>query len=191
MEVINNIDDFIKEMSITHLFIDIDGVIFASCDAIIQILNERYGGNFQGSDVTSWDFQCCYSNMTSQEIEDTFADPRFFEIVKPIKGALEFIDKYRDKIVIVTKATTDNFIHKRKWFDEHGYSDIPIIALPLNCSKSLINMDTIGKWSLFIDDSTYNLQDSNADYKVQFREYNDQKEREWQKGWDGLVMYQW
>ena len=53
MEVINNIDDFIKEMSITHLFIDIDGVIFASCDAIIQILNERYGGHFQGSDVTS------------------------------------------------------------------------------------------------------------------------------------------
>ena len=191
MEVINNIDDFIKEMSITHLFIDIDGVIFASCDAIIQILNERYGENFQGSDVTSWDFQCCYSNMTSQEIEDTFADEKFFEIVKPIKGALEFIDRYRDKIVIVTKATTSNFLHKRKWFDEHGYSDVPIIAVPLGMSKSIINMNSIDGWSLFIDDSTNNLNDSNADYKVQFREYNDNKERAWQKGWDGLVIYNW
>ena len=191
MNIINNIDDFIKKHNITHLFIDIDGVIFASCDAIIQILNERYGGDFKGSDVTSWDFQCCYPNMTSEEIEDTFADPRFFEIVKPIKGALEFIDRYKDKIVIVTKAVTDNFIHKRKWFDEHGYSDVPIIGLPLNVSKSLINMDRVDSWSLFIDDSTNNLNDSNADFKIQFREYNDDKEREWQKGWDGLVMYNW
>ena len=129
--------------------------------------------------------------MTSEEIEDTFNDPKFFDIVKPIDGALEFMDRYKDKIVIVTKAVTDNFIHKRKWFDEHGYSDVPIIALPLNCSKSLINMDTIGEWSLFIDDSTQNLIDCNADYKVQMREYYDNKEREWQKGWDGLVMYQW
>ena len=191
MNIINNIDDFIKKHNITHLFIDIDGVIFASCDAIIQILNERYGGNFKGSDVTSWDFKCCYPNMTSEEIEDTFADEKFFEIVKPIKGALEFIDRYRDKIVIVTKATTSNFLHKRKWFDEHGYSDVPIIALPLNCSKSLINMDRVDSWSLFIDDSTNNLQETNADYNIMFKEYNDQKEREWQKGWGGLTMYEW
>ena len=58
-------------------------------------------------------------------------------------------------------------------------------------SKSIINMNSIDGWSLFIDDSTNNLNDSNADYKVQFREYNDDKERAWQKGWDGLVMYNW
>ena len=191
MKVIKDIDSFIKDNNITHIFIDIDGVIFHSCQAMIDILNERYGGNFDGSDVTSWNFQCCYPNMTSEEIEDTFADPRFFEIVKPIKGALEFIDRYRDKIVIVTKAATDNFIYKRKWFDEHGYSDVPIIGLPLNVSKSLINMDRVDSWSLFIDDSTNNLNDSNADFKIQFREYNDDKERAWQKGWNELVMYQW
>ena len=99
MNIINNIDDFIKKHNITHLFIDIDGVIFASCDAIIQILNERYGGNFDGSDVTSWNFQCCYPNMTSEEIEDTFNDPKFFDIVKPIDGALKFVDRYRYKLL--------------------------------------------------------------------------------------------
>ena len=189
--VVCDIDEFIKSHSITSIFIDIDGVIFASCDAIIQILNERYGGNFDGSDVTSWNFQCCYPNMTSEEIEDTFNDPKFFDIVKPIDGVLKFMDRYRDKIILVTKASAENYAHKRKWFDDRNFADIPIIALPLNCSKSLINMDTIGEWSLFIDDSTYNLQDSNADFKMQFREFNDQKEREWQKDWDGLVMYNW
>src|SRR5574344_1388199 len=143
MNIINNIDDFIKKHNITHLFIDIDGVIFASCDAIIQILNERYGGHFQGSDVTSWDFQCCYPNMTSQEIEDTFNDPKFFDIVKPIDGALEFINRYRDKIILVTKANIENYAHKRKWFDDRNFADMPIIALPLNVSKVLIILMSI------------------------------------------------
>lgn len=191
MEVIDNISDFIDKMHIDKIFLDCDGVIMASCQAIVEILNERYGGNFKGSDVTSWNFQCCYPNMTSKEIEDVFNDPKFFDIVKPIDGALEFLDKYRDRIVIVTKASIENYAHKRKWFDDKGFKDIPIIALPLNVSKSLVNMDNIAEYSIFIDDNEQNLIDSNADYRVQFREYDDDKEREWQKGWDELVMYQW
>ena len=191
MNIINNIDDFIKKHNITHLFIDIDGVIFASCDAIIQILNERYGGNFDGSDVTSWNFQCCYPNMTSEEIEDTFNDPKFFDIVKPIDGALEFMDRYRNKIILVTKANFENYAHKRKWFDDRGFN-IPMIALPLNVSKSLVNMNSIDEYSLFIDDNTQNLIDSNSDFKVQFREYQSNNDkREWVKDWDGMVLYKW
>ena len=194
MKVIKDIDSFIKDNNITHIFLDIDGVIFHSCQAMIDILNERYGGNFDGSDVTSWNFQCCYPNMTSEEIEDTFNDPKFFDIVKPIDGALEFMDRYRDKIILVTKANIENYAHKRKWFDDRNFADIPMIALPLNVSKGFIDMQNCTgfyNYSLFIDDSTNNLQETNADYNIMFKEYNDQKEREWQKGWDGLVMYQW
>ena len=194
MKVIKDIDSFIKDNNITHIFIDIDGVIFHSCQAMINILNERYGGNFDGSDVTSWNFQCCYPNMTSEEIEDTFNDPKFFDIVKPIDGALKFMDRYRDKIILVTKANIENYAHKRKWFDDRGFKDVPMIALPLNVSKGFIDMQNCTRlynYSLFIDDSTNNLQETNADYNIMFKEYNDQKEREWQKGWDGLVMYQW
>ena len=194
MKVIKDIDSFIKDNNITHIFIDIDGVIFHSCQAMIDILNERYGGNFDGSDVTSWNFQCCYPNMTSEEIEDTFNDPKFFDIVKPIDGALEFMDRYRNKIILVTKANIENYAHKRKWFDDRGFKDAPMIALPLNVSKGFIDMQNCTgfyNYSLFIDDSTNNLQETNADYNIMFKEYNDQKEREWQKDWDGLVMYQW
>lgn len=194
MDLIKDIDVFIEDKNISHIFLDIDGVIFHSCQAMIDILNERYGGNFDGSDVTSWNFQCCYPNMTSEEIEDTFNDPKFFDIVKPIDGALEFMDRYRDKIILVTKANIENYAHKRKWFDDRNFADIPIIALPLNVSKGFINMQNCTgfyNYSLFIDDSTNNLQETNADYNIMFKEYNDQKEREWQKGWDGLVMYQW
>ena len=191
MKVIKDIDSFIKDNNITHIFIDIDGVIFHSCQAMIDILNERYGGNFDGSDVTSWNFQCCYPNMTSEEIEDTFNDPKFFDIVKPIDGALEFMDRYRDKIILVTKASVENYALKRKWFDDRGFN-MPIIALPLNVSKSLVNMNSIDEYSLFIDDNTQNLIDSNSDFKVQFREYQSNNDkREWVKDWDGMVLYKW
>lgn len=191
MKVIKDIDSFITDMEIDKIFLDIDGVIFHSCQAMIDILNERYDGNFDGSDVTSWNFQCCYRGMTSEEIESIFNNGLFFKIVKPIDGALEFMDRYRDKIILVTKANIENYALKRKWFDDRGFKDIPMIALPLNVSKGFINMDNINEYSLFIDDSTQNLIDCNADYKVQMREYCDDKEREWQKSWNGLVMYQW
>lgn len=191
MKVIKDIDSFITDNEIDKIFLDIDGVIFHSCQAMIDILNERYGGNFDGSDVTSWNFQCCYRGMTSEEVESIFNNGLFFKIVKPIDGALEFMDRYRDKIILVTKANIENYALKRKWFDDRGFKDIPMIALPLNVSKGFINMNNIYEYSLFIDDSTQNLIDCNADYKVQMREYCDGKEREWQKGWNGLVMYQW
>lgn len=191
MKVIKDIDSFITDNEIDKIFLDIDGVIFHSCQAMIDILNERYGGNFDGSDVTSWNFQCCYRGMTSKEVESIFNNGLFFKIVKPIDGALEFMDRYRDKIILVTKANIENYALKRKWFDDRGFKDIPMIALPLNVSKGFINMNNIYEYSLFIDDSTQNLIDCNADYKVQMREYCDDKEREWQKGWNGLVMYQW
>lgn len=190
MKVIKDIDSFITDMEIDKIFLDIDGVIFHSCQAMIDILNERYGGNFDGSDVTSWNFQCCYRGMTSEEVESIFNNGLFFKIVKPIDGALEFMDRYRDKIILVTKANIENYALKRKWFDDRGFN-MPIIALPLNVSKGFINMNNINEYSLFIDDSTQNLIDCNADYKVQMREYCDDKEREWQKGWNGLVMYKW
>lgn len=191
MKVIKDINSFIYEREIDKIFLDIDGVIFHSCQAMIDILNERYGGNFDGSDVTSWNFQCCYRGMTSEEIESIFDNGLFFKIVKPIDGALEFMNRHRDKIILVTKANIENYALKRKWFNDRGFKDIPMIALPLDVSKGFINMDNINEYSLFIDDSTQNLIDCNADYRVQMREYCDDKEREWQKGWNGLVMYQW
>lgn len=197
-KVIEDIDKFIRNNNIAKIFIDVDGVIMASCQAIIDILNKKYGGNFEGSDVTNWNFQCCYPNMTSEEIEDIFNTSKFFEVVKPIDGALEFLNKYKDNIILVTKSSPENYIKKRKWLNDKGFENIPIIALPLNISKGYVNMQNCAsveeyseEYSLFIDDSTNNLREVNADFCVMFKEYRDDKKREWQDGWKGMIMYHW
>lgn len=189
---ITNIDDFIQANNITTIFLDVDGVIFSSCQAMVDILNEKNDTNFNGANVFSWDFKEIDPTISGQGVEELFSDKKFFKVVKPIKGALDFLEKYRDRIIIVTKSQPNNFILKRKWFDKKGFSDIPIIAIPLEISKSIIDMFGYDGTTLFIDDSTKNLEEcSSADFSIQFREYNDDQndKREWIKDWDGFVMY--
>ena len=67
---INSIDKFIQDNNITHIYLDIDGVLFASCQACADILNEMQGTDFNGSDVLSWDFKNICPNITLEEIND-------------------------------------------------------------------------------------------------------------------------
>ena len=183
-----NIDKFIKTISPNKIYLDVDGVIFHSCQAICDILNGIYGTNVKGSDILSWNFKEFDKEFIDEDIEELFGNQRFFEIVKWIKGAFEFIRIYKDKIIIVTKGTKDNIYYKLTVFESLGL-DVPIISLPFTCSKGSIDM--IG--GLHIDDCTNNLIESNATYKIQFLEYNDGKNniREWTKDWNGIKMYKW
>lgn len=183
---IDNIYDFIECSSIDNIFLDVDGVILHSCQAMCDIINEKYGVDFKGEDVTTWNFNNLLPNFTDEEVEELFEDELFFDYVEFIDGVKDFIKKYEDRIIIITKARTNNFIQKRLLFDLNNLN-VPIIPIPLNISKSIINMSN----GVFIDDSTNNLLESNAKYKIQFKEYNDKKEREWQVGWKGLELYSW
>ena len=188
---INSINKFIQDNNITHIYLDIDGVLFASCQACADILNEMQGTDFNGSDVLSWDFKNICPNITLEEIEDMFVSDLFFQQVQWIKGALEFIKQHRNNITIITHARTENFIQKRMFFNQYGLEDIPIIPIPIEMPKGIINMKCFYGKSLFIDDSTINLYSANSDFKIQFREYKDNKKRDWQENWFGDIMYEW
>lgn len=185
--VINNIENFISKNKIDKIFLDVDGVLLHSCQAICDILNEMQGTDFKGEEVLSWNFKNICPNITDDEIEELFSTDLFFNYVQWIEGCKEFMRRHENDIVIVTKGTTENFVQKRIMFDSNGFENIPIIPIPFNISKGLINMQN----GLFIDDNANNLNESNATYKAMFCEYNDDKEREWQKDWNGLKMYKW
>lgn len=161
-----------------RIWVDIDGVLMKSCQAICDIV-----GKGNGEDILSWDFKEIGLNI--KDADKLFESKVFFDNVKLVDGAKEFLEKYRESIIIVTKGGVDNCKYKREFFNNIGFSDIPIICIPINVSKGIINMDN----SIFIDDSTINLKESNATFKIQFREYKDDKIREWQKDWDGDIYY--
>ena len=168
--------------NVPTIFLDFDGCITHSCQAVVDILNKKYQTSFTGADVTTWDFKNCFPDMTAEKVEDIFNSKEFFDVLQPIKGAFEFMDMYRNRIYIVTKANPDNYKYKCEWLKKYGFDDIPVIGLPLNVSKSIVDMrGVLHIPTIFIDDSSQNLIQSNASVKILFHEYNDNKKREWQQ----------
>ena len=174
--------------SVDIIYLDVDGVILDSASAIVELLNQKYETNCKSSDITSWDFKNVKSDLTSQEIESIFNDKRFFDIVRPYDGVFDFMRKFRFKIRMFSKGGIDNIYLKRKYFDSCGFEDIKLIGLPLSLSKGLINMRRDGL-AMFIDDSTNNLEDCNADIRIQFKEFDN--DAEWQRNWNGVTMKEW
>ena len=188
-KIIGNIERFIEQHNIKRIYLDMDGVLIHSCQAICDMINEIQGTNFTGDEVLSWNFQEICPNLTDDDVERLFADPIFFQYVKWINGALEFVKKYEHCTWIVTKGTWMNLHCKEQFLEEYGISHFILLGMNFNQSKGDVDMNMVD--SLFIDDCTNNLNESNAKYKIMFKEYNDDKEREWQKDWNGLVMYNW
>lgn len=188
--IVSNIDKYIQHIQqkdkLKYIYVDMDGVLIHSCQAICDMLNEIQGTDFTGDEVLSWNFHEICPTLTDEDVEKLFADPIFFQCVQWVNGAFDFIKRYKNRVIIVTKGTKENIDLKREFLKEY-YLDPMFCSLNLNESKGDIDMSN----SLFIDDCTNNLNESNARYKIMFKEYNDNREREWQKGWDGLVMYNW
>ena len=186
--IISDIEKFIDYVNVDHIYLDVDGVLIHSCQAICDILNEDKGTNFTGNQVLSWNFKEICPDLTDGDIELLFADDRFFKYVQWIKGAREFIERHENDITIVTKGTYLNILRKILFFNRYDIS-VPIEGLSLDTSKNEIDMSK----GIFIDDCTKNLIESNAKYKVQFLEYNDglNEQREWIKGFNGYKMYKW
>ena len=185
---VNNIEQMIRDEHISTIFLDLDGVVIQSVRAMCELFNMIYDVHLEPIQITSWNFNEYKSDMTADEVESLFENPKFFDLFKVYDGVLEFINRHRDKIVFLSKGTTLNGSRKREYFDALGLADIPLIVLPLNVSKGYINMGYNGR-SLFIDDCTQNLIDSNADVKILFMEY--ENNATWQLNWNGLKMNNW
>ena len=186
---ITNIENFINHYNIKEIYLDVDGVLLHSCQAVCDMINEKHNTSYTGDEILSWNFKEICPNLTNEDVDSLFADIIFFTKVKFIDGAWDFLKRHENDIIIVTKGTEQNIIWKRAYFDKNNLWNLKMLGLGLNKSKNEIDMSR----GLFIDDCTQNLEESNAKYKIQFLEYDDDKneQREWIKGWNGLKMYNW
>lgn len=164
-----------------YIYCDIDETLWDSIDAVLVTLNKRYNTNYKASEVTTWNFNNLYPNMTDEEIEAIFDSNEFFKNVKFKNGAEDWLRKeYKNNnITLITKGNKSNLIKKQKWFKDHGFENIPFIGLPNNESKGSIDMTNC----IFIDDCKKNLDESNAKWKILFE---NNPNGEWLQGWTGL-----
>lgn len=168
-----------------YYFLDFDCTLVKSLKESTKILNSIHNMNLKPEDIKTWNFKEYDPSLTDEQIEKIFADESFFEELEFYEGAKEFCLRHKNNTIIVTKGTDKNLYLKKSWLKDNGLHNIPVIGLPIEVSKNFINM---GNNTVFIDDSTYNLIDSNASWKIQFREFD---ETDWNKDWKGWVFKSW
>lgn len=179
---VSNIEALISELDINKIYLDADGVIIQSVKAMVQLIKDKYSIDLEPCEVVNWNF---HDDLSSKQIEDLFSDESFFDIVELYYGVFDFIRRHTDKITIITKGNSRNLELKGLLFAHNGFNEVKYIGLPLNKSKGCVDMSG----ALFIDDCVANLNETNADIKILFREYNNNAE--WQMGWNGLEMRSW
>lgn len=174
-------------MSEYFYFLDFDCTLTKSLDPIVMELNKKYHKNVKPSDIKSWNFREIH-DLNDDEIESIFSSELFFENLEFYDGADKFLKLNSENCIIITKGLPNNLCFKRQWLDSKGFLNIPMIGLDLSVEKSYVNMKHEYLPTIFIDDNTSNLLCSNADHKIQFREYG---ETEWNKDWNGKIITDW
>ena len=172
-----------------NIFIDFDGTIVNTIKSITSLYNEdyKYYKDYTPvcwTNINTWDFSEC--RCASKEYINTyFNQQRFFDRLEFMDWAKEILDdliKNYD-VTIVSSGYSPNLKAKEIWINEHlPYCKFIGVNFKEHFDKSHIDMGD----SIFIDDSSHNLETSNAKYKICFGDIYD-----WNKDWDGKRCYNW
>ena len=174
---------------IKTLYIDFDGTLVATIDAIVELYNEdfKYYKDFHYVNwwtVDTWGFEEC-NCAPPRYIDLYFNQPRFFDklhFMPWAECAINELSKYYT-IKIVSHGYSPNLRLKEIWIKDR-LSNVEFIGVNLKeySDKSHIDMSD----GLFVDDSAKNLITSNAKENICFGDVYS-----WNKSWTGKRMGNW
>lgn len=172
-----------------NIYIDFDDTITNSIQALLAISNKRYGTNYKIEDVGDWDFKDIYPDVPLKEIVSIYDTDEFYNLLNIKLDALFVLRRFakRNKVFIVTKVNKRSMVQKFQWIKEHIQNfgiDVELIGIPLNKSKGIVDMSE----GIMIDDNVKFLNETNAKYKVLFK--NNRKFDRLQE-WSGMSATSW
>lgn len=175
------------------LYIDVDDTILKSSEAVIKILNKKYGINPSKSinDMKDWGYRSIYKNITDDEVEKIYESDEFFNIVEFDQSFLNFYNLNKNKIDITfcTKGTQINLNKKESLIKSVFGKNVSYIGLKFKLDvdgnkikdykKYVVNM----KHGIQIDDRTDSLRDTNANIKILI---NNDRPRTWNQNYENI-----
>ena len=171
------------------LFIDFDGVIASTVQAIVSLYNVdfQYYKKYKPicwKDIDTWNFTEC-NCADADYINKYFNQSRFFSILSFMPYAYETITMLKElyDITIVTMGYRPNLTGKKIWLEEN-LPGIDWIGVNMKKYKDKSHIDMSD--GIFIDDSYSNLISSNAEKKYCFGEVHS-----WNEKWEGPRFYDW
>ena len=165
------------------IILDFDGVIGASISSMcksLETIRNLPEGTYNPKLVKKWNFEDVIPELDHDRVNDMFESDIFWRNLKPINGAIEFINKYRDDIVICTIGTNKNIQKKLAWIEKHlGKVDVLPIIINIGSHHTAIDKSVIDMTNcILVDDNVNALDTSNAKYKILFDEFG-----EWNAEW--------
>lgn len=167
------------------LYLDFDGVIGNSIEAITTLYNDDFQAYpdfhpIMPEDIHTWNFEECKC-ANSDTFNMYFNTPRFFDNLKFMDQADTFIWllSYQFDFIIVSHGNYPNLQLKKKWIDRklklfindtkmlnQGVVDFIGVDFHDHDDKSHVDMSD----GIFVEDTYDNLVTSNAKYKIIFGE---------------------
>ena len=174
------------------LFLDFDGVIADTVDAVCELyrqdfaLYDKYQA-VQPHEINTWKFKEC-SLLPEGLLHQYFKQHRFFDVLKPMDAFcnrhIDLLEQMYD-LSICTVGDSQNIKGKKIWLDLYLmpttlYELIPVD--PDDGGKSKVDMSD----GILVDDRADNLRTSNASIKICFGEV-----KGWNSDWNGLRCKDW
>jgi len=179
-------------------YLDFDGTIVDSCDAMAAWYNYTYQfyKDFKpaiGKDIYKWDGKDQLTLSQEGDIVKIFNSDFFFEHVKPNKDAHDVLKRMHEsskfELIVCSIGTAENISKKVLYLKENFPFIKQHIMLVQDYSSDLkMNKSILRGKAILLDDHVDNLYTSKVEFPVLYKNNGD---REWNIGWDGRRATSW
>ncbi len=142
------------------ILVDADGVLENHTHVWIEMLNEKYGRTVKYDDVKDWNMGKAYPGLTRDQIYDIELDDRMYDLMQPLDGAKECLEKLlenNNEVYVVTSTPYKALKSKLEKVLFRYYPFLKWKDIIVTSNKKLIKGDVL------IDDGVHNLLE--GDYK--------------------------
>lgn len=153
------------------IFLDFDSTLANSIKAICHAFSVIDGVKYDHSLVNTWNFHNVIPHANQKSVDAMFNSHLFWGNLELYNGVKEFIEEYKDRIIIVSIGSIENQTKKIPWIHKHigRVSMLPVVTdmsiHPKTLNKTFIRMD---ENDIFVEDSDSHLNLSTAGLNILF-----------------------
>lgn len=102
--------------------IDFDNIINNLNEKTLELYNAHSGKSIQMSDITTYNFYDCLPSEDAEGIVKLFKNKTLWDVLTPIAGARDGLQKLIDKghkVYLVTASSPESFMWKMSWLKKY------------------------------------------------------------------------
>jgi 5'(3')-deoxyribonucleotidase len=173
------------------IILDFDSTIVKTHEAVLALYREITGDESTQVDDKNlqWNMKGICPKWTQEEVDSTFTNPRLFELLEPIDGAVEVLQRLHNDgyyLEICSMHRKEGVPFKEAYIKKNLSMVNKITILPFESATKTKKFDKSSVLGdIIIDDRLDALESSKCKYKICFGQYS------WNREWQGMRVHNW